>query len=150
MVGGILLGVFTQLYFLLYIVIPLFSIFMFGYVFVIVGFSIALSYKRNRGVANTKLQLQQFFDTENQRYYFSKGVQLKFSYDTLYVVGNKSTSVLFHPVLEIVMNSNYGGMQPQQQQPPQYYTSAPQAAPVYQQNDYQYNYQQPTMYQQQK
>ncbi len=143
-----------------YIGLPIFFCIFGWYMIFVLGFAVGLSVYRRRVVAAAKIALQSFFESENQRYYYSKGVQFKFSYDVTVVYGYKRNSVLFNPVVEIVLSQSYGNVQPQQSfQPQGYYYSqaAPVAqAPAYPQHqpqpqqaaDYHYDYQ-TNMYQQQ-
>ncbi len=64
--------------------------------------------------------MEQYFETENQRFYYSRGLQFRFSYNVTQVVGYKQNYLHFTPHLEILfsnghqsaVNPSYQVMQP--------------------------------------
>ncbi len=74
-------------------------------------------------------QLVPFFESENQRFYSSIGLQFKFCYDIVYLPGTRGrTAQEWRPKVEVIMGTITA--QQQQHPPAQYYTSTPQQ-PVY-------------------
>ncbi len=105
LIASILIHVYARVTVALFIGGILFAMFMVGYVTSTIGMVSAWFRKRNKVAVDSKIQLQQFVETENQRYYLSKGVQFRFSVDAMYIVaGNLDTTTLFRPVLEIVIH----------------------------------------------
>ncbi len=127
---SIFVGVFTKIYYIIGIGGGLFIVFIIVFVAVVISMAAAFLKIRNKTVSLITAQLVPFFESENQRYYSSKGVPFKFSHEMEYMPENRSTTVMeWRPKLTIVMSDV--ALQLLQQQPAaQYYVSTLQE-PVY-------------------